>query len=188
MKRPEAGAYAITLSDEARQELREFAAVVEHDLRDGERFEHIRDWAGKLPGAAARIAGLLHCAKHALGNPDKEPIDLDTMRRALVLAAVLTHHALAAFDLMGADLVLKDARKVWGWIKRHRKSTFTFRDCFRALQGTFPRAENLEAAIDALVERGYIARKENTTSTVGRRTRTYEVNPMLAGAWKEEER
>ncbi|MGO9056244.1 MAG: DUF3987 domain-containing protein [Candidatus Binataceae bacterium] len=188
VRRPETGAYTITLTSGARQELREFAAAVEHDLRDGERFEQVRDWAGKLPGAGARIAGLLHCAKHCLGNPDNEAIDLGTMRHALDLAAVLTYHALAAFDLMGADLVVKDARKVWAWIKRQRKSTFTFRDCFRALQGTFPRAEHLEPAIVALVERGYIAPQEKARSTVGRPTRTFEVNPVLAGAWKEEER
>jgi hypothetical protein len=84
----------IRLSDESRRELREFAAIVEHELRDGERFEHIKDWAGNLPGAAARVAGLLHCAKHALGDPAKEAIDLITMRRALDLGAVLSSNSL----------------------------------------------------------------------------------------------
>jgi hypothetical protein len=186
MKRPGMGPHTIQLSAEAHQEWREFAADVEPNLREGERFGHMRDWAGKLPGAAVRIAGLIHCGKHALGSPEKELIELDTMRRSLALVTVLADHALAAFDLMGADLVLRDARKVWAWVNRERNSTFTFRECFRALQGTFPRAANLEPAIDVLVERAYIAPKNNMSATAGRPVRTFQVNPSLAKTWEGE--
>ena len=61
--------YTLKLSDEAYQDWLEFARVVEKDLREGGRFEYITDWAGKLPGAAARIAGLLHCSE----NPSLSP-------------------------------------------------------------------------------------------------------------------
>jgi hypothetical protein len=184
-KRPVDGLCLIKLSSEAWREWHQFFLAVEHDLREGERFEHIRDWAGKLPGAAARIAGLIHCAKHALANPENQEIDVATMKSALELAAVLTHHALAAFDIMGADLIVKNARRVWAWIKREQKPSFTFRDCFRALQRTFSRAVDLEPAIAALVERSYIAQRPKEPGATGRPSRVFDVNPAITEHWKE---
>jgi putative DNA primase/helicase len=58
--------YIIKLSNEAGQEWGDFWNIVEVEMRPGGRFEQIPDWAGKLPGAAARIAGLFHCIE----NPD----------------------------------------------------------------------------------------------------------------------
>ena len=57
--------HELTLSPEAHAEWKEFQYAVEEKMRDGGEYEYIRDWAGKLPGAAARLAGLLHCAEHA---------------------------------------------------------------------------------------------------------------------------
>jgi uncharacterized protein DUF3987 len=182
LKTSEAGPSLIRLSAEARRELAEFNCAVEHDMRDGERFEHIRDWAGKLPGAAARIAGLFHCADNVFDNPAEAELSFDTMWRALEFATVLSVHALAAFDLMGADLSLKSARKVWAWIKRQRRTTFRARDCFNALRGTFPRTSDLEPAIEVLLERAHIAEKERD-ARVGRPTRVFEVNPALSESW-----
>ena len=39
---------------------------VEVELRETGRFAGMTDWAGKLPGAVARLAGLMHCARWAL--------------------------------------------------------------------------------------------------------------------------
>ena len=39
----------------------EFSRRVEKELQEGGQFENIMDWAGKLPGATARLAGILHC-------------------------------------------------------------------------------------------------------------------------------
>src|SRR5258708_4405004 len=41
--------HVIRLSPDAMSEWREFFQVVERDMREGGRFEHITDWAGKLP-------------------------------------------------------------------------------------------------------------------------------------------
>jgi Protein of unknown function (DUF3987) len=181
--RAETGPHTIVLSDEAHAEWREFAAQVEVLMREGERFEQIQDWAGKLPGAAARIAGNLHTAELAFGVPANSKLSIYTMRRALQFAAVLGAHAVAAFDLMGADEFLKGARKVWGWIRREPKPQFTFRDCFNALRGSFPRTADLERPIEVLVERHYITLLE-PPARAGRPSRVYEVNPRLTEGWK----
>ena len=172
--------HVLTLSKAAYQEWAEFYNIVERDLRDDGRFEHVRDWAGKLPGAAARIAGLLHCA----GNPHEPwtvPVSLGTMTTALDLAAVFADHALIAFDLMGADTSLDEARKVWRWIERNRLESFSKRDCHNALQGSFKRVKELEEPLIVLIERNYI--QAETKPTGGRPSIIYRVNPEIIKGW-----
>jgi hypothetical protein len=65
------------------------------------------------------------------------------MKNALEIAALLSKHALAVFDLMGADASLKASRKLWSWIIRNRKPQFAFREAHQALRGTFSRVKDL---------------------------------------------
>jgi len=62
----------------------------------------------------------------------------------------------SALDLMGVDLSIAVARRVWGWIKRSHLDCFTVRNAFNALRRTFPRVTKLHDALDALEERGYV--------------------------------
>lgn len=172
--------YILKLSKEAYAEWLEFARVVEKSLREGGRFEYITDWAGKLPGAAARIAGLLHCAENPY-QPWAEKISLETMQRSLDLASIFSGHALIAFDMMGADKALEQARKVWRWIERGRQSAFSKRDCFNALKGTFHKVVNMDEALKVLQERNYIQVIQQKTG--GRPSINCNVNPMLSKEW-----
>ncbi len=180
--------YVLKFSAQARKEWKEFSRAVEMDMREAGRFEHITDWGGKLPGAAARIAGLLHCAEHASSQPWHAEIILTTMARALELAAVLSTHALAVFDLIGADPDLEAAKKVWRWVERNRQASFTARDCFQALKGTFRRMADLELAFTVLKERLYIFEENRTVgsreSLPGRPSRLFTVNLNLSNGWQ----
>jgi len=172
--------YALHLSLPAYNEWLEFSKVVEKDLREGGRFETITDWAGKLPGAAIRIAGLLHCVEHP-SQPWSCQISLETMQQALGFASVFASHALKVFDLMGADKSLKGARKVWRWIERGRFLSFRKRDCYNALKGVFHRIADVEPLLDLLEERNYIVSEKQKTG--GRPSVTYRVNPELSKEW-----
>ena len=153
------------------------------DLREDGRFEYIRDWAGKLPGAAARLAGLLHCADNP-SNPWTVPISKETMTAALSLAAVFADHALIAFDLMGGDPALEGARKVWRWVEKNRFPEFTKRDCFQTLRGTFKKVKMLEEPLGILTERNYLQAKEiNSESGKGRKSIRYFINPEITKGW-----
>ena len=71
------------LSTAARQCWLDFSAWLEPQLSEHGALAHIADWAGKLAGAAARIAGLLHAADLA-GERDRWwniPITVETMER-----------------------------------------------------------------------------------------------------------
>lgn len=168
------------------REWNEFALKVEAKMRDGGDFEHIRDWAGKLPGVAARLAGLLHCAKYAQEQPWNMEIQLGTVQSALRLAALLARHALAVFDMMGADPGLDAARKVWKWVDSRKLKTFTARDCFQALRGTFPRMNDLNPALEVLLDRGYLTERQDQkrgSGRPGRGKREFLVNGLLTEGW-----
>lgn len=182
--------HVLILSSEAWREWKEFSRALETKLREGGKFEHITDWAGKLPGAAIRISGLLHCALHARGEPWAQEISKDTMSRALTIAAILSDHALAVFDMMGADPALESARKVWRWVERQRLSTFSARECFQALKGSFRRMADFEPVLDVLVERAYLLESAKGAPIApakkhgpGRPSRILTVNPSISSGW-----
>jgi len=174
--------FIIGLSRAAYSEWLEFARVVEAGMREGGRFEHITDWAGKLPGAAARLAGLLHCVKHD-SQPWGEKISIETMGQALDLAAVFASHAEIAFDLMGADAEIEGAKKVWRWVERGRNEAFKKKDCFDALRGTFHRVAELEPPLDVLEERHYVSSYDANKGGKGRSSVHYAVNPGIVKGW-----
>src|SRR5205085_7499625 len=78
---------------------KEFQRAIEAMMADGEELAHLRDWGGKLPGLALRVAGLLHCVVET-ATPELKPIEESTMKSAGEIATVLIPHALAVFDLM----------------------------------------------------------------------------------------
>ena len=170
--------HILNLSQAAFQEWAEFYQVVEEELRDGGRFEHIRDWAGKLPGAAARIAGLLHCAENPF-HPWEKSLSIETMTRALDLAAVFADHALVVFGLMGADPAIDEAKKVWRWVEKNRLESFTRKQCFDALRGTFPRVDLLKEPLKVLDERNYITMEKEKIGAARRPSTMCKVNPVF---------
>ena len=172
--------YILRLSKEAHREWKEFARAVESNLREGESFEYITDWAGKLPGAAARLSALLHCAENP-SQPWSRSISIETMSKALELATIISQHALAVFDLMGADITIEHSRKIMKWVERNRYKEFSKRNCFRDLQSTFPTASKMEDPLKILIERNYL--KEFTKETGGRPSIGYKVNPKLTKEW-----
>lgn len=174
--------YVLSLSPEAFDEWRDFAKMVEPELQPGGQYDHIKDWAGKLPGAAVRLAGLLHCAEHAQDQPQAHHINAETMGRALALAALLSSHALAVFEMMGADPEIEAARRVWAWVERNRREQFTARECFQAVKGSFHRMANLTPAIDVLLERRYLFELDSDAAR-GRPSRKFEVNPEITKGW-----
>lgn len=176
--------HILCLSDEARSEHHAFAIAIEEQMRPGRDLEHFTDWAGKAPGAAIRLAGVLHGIKHAHGKPWEAAITADTMNDALEIMAVTVRHSLAALDMMGADPTIAAARLIWEWIERGRMSYFTVRDAFNALRGTFSRVQNLLGPLGVLEERGYVEVMELPRDGPGRPpSPTVRVRPEIARTW-----
>ena len=199
--------FAIQLTEEAHAAWREFALWVESAVGEGGELEHMRDWGGKLPGAAGRIAGVFHCvecAKHLIqaktgipeepnastvlpwelqmttATPDRYPLTEATMRTALNLARKLVPHAIHTFALMGEGGDIQAARRVLRWIEGTGVDEFTARDCHAALKGTFQKRADLNPGLAVLMERGFIRRVQPPArGGPGRKREPYQVNPAV---------
>jgi hypothetical protein len=99
------------------------------------------------------------------------------------MADALSAHALAVFDLMGADPALDGARAVLGWLQRQGLEAFSFRDCHHDHKARFKRAADLEPVLDVLAERHYIRpRAPQAKPQGGRPSKAYDVNPAILAA------
>ncbi|HYG91866.1 MAG TPA: YfjI family protein [Azospirillum sp.] len=177
--------HALRLSPEAYDEWRDFALHMEATMRPGSEFEHAKDWAGKAPGAAARLAGVLHVMETVMTNGWGQEVSINTMSRALELMAVIAKHSRHVLDLMGADEGIGAARRVWEWIRDGRRSNFTVRDAFQALKGSFPRVATVDAALKILEERGYLTVIDPPIRGPGRPpSPTVIVRPDIAEGWR----
>ena len=179
--------FSIELDEEARTAWKNFAREIENDMAEGGALEHMRDWAGKLPGAAGRAAGVFHCCEHAgrllqdeMDTPERYRLTGATMQRALNLARKLIPHAIHTYALMGEGGDIQAARRVLRWIEATGADEFTARDCHQALRGTFPRRADINPGLAVLMERGYIRRPQPPPDTKpGRPSERLQVNPAI---------
>ena len=175
-------AHTLTLSSEAKAIIDSFARWLEPQLAPFGTLGHMTDWAGKLGGAAARVAGILHIAEHAdEDTPWTLPVSEATMRHAVAISTYAIPHAKAAYGAMDADPALGDARYFADWIQRTGCEWFVKREAHRATRGRFKKAADLNGPLALLVEHGYIRlRPEEKRQGAGRApSPIYDVNPLL---------
>jgi hypothetical protein len=179
----------LRMDGDAQQTLREFAAWIEPQLAEYSELGSMTDWAGKLAGAVARIAGVLHCMECVSegaggGQPWDENISGDTVERAVKIGRYLIPHARAAYAEMGTDPTVEEAKYVLRWIERKGLETFTKREAFEGTKGRFRRVTALEPALDLLVAHGYIREAESPERKgPGRKPSVrYEVSSFLNGS------
>jgi len=151
--------HALRLDGEALALWAEHTDAVERRMVPGGDLSGVRDWASKLAGAVARIAGGFHLVENAYGkHPWDTSISPETVLAAWAVGEYLIPHALAAFGVMGADPALALARRLLAWAEREARPEFSLRDCHRANRSVgSPRA--LEPALTLLCERGYLRLK-----------------------------
>jgi replicative DNA helicase len=176
------GPTVLTLDQAAGELLLEFERSLEPRLAAGTGdLAHLAGWAAKLTGATCRIVALLHLAAH-LRDGWARPVEADTLACAIRLAGYLVDHALAVFDLMGADPRIDDARWLLDWIARTGQQQFTRRDAHHAApRGRFRKATDLDPPLTLLEEHGYLRRADtDQASPKGGRPPSprYLVNPL----------
>ncbi|TDD75802.1 DUF3987 domain-containing protein, partial [Actinomadura rubrisoli] len=144
---------------DAQAAILDLARETEPRLRPGTGdLAHMTDWAGKYVGAVVRIAALLHLADHYRDGWDR-PITLTTFTNARLIGEYFTSHARAAYDAIGADPAVSDARAVADWIERTSTTRFTTRDLMRSgLKSRFKKAADTEPALRVLETHGWIRR------------------------------
>lgn len=169
--------HVLRLSKEAFEKWRVYAKTIERLMGDElGHLSHITDWAGKLPGAIARIAALLHIMRHAHGRPWEEEVSLNDMTAAVKIGHVLSSHALVAFDLLHEDSGMEVARAIFNWLKQEKTLEFTQRQCMRKFRRF--KKEELKQGFTVLKEHE-ILRELDIHPKPGRPSDIYEVNPLL---------
>jgi hypothetical protein len=170
------GEYVLKLTADASSALRAWEAEIEVMLGDGGRMEIMRDWGGKLAGATLRLAAVLHCVEY----DSAACIDGMTIAAAIEIARYLVPHAEAVLNMMHATEGSgdDDARYVLRWIERHARREFTKRDAHQHGKRRFPKADDIDLAIEGLTRRGYIRLRPAEATGPGRPSSPiYEVNP-----------
>ncbi|MGE3511476.1 MAG: YfjI family protein, partial [Vicinamibacterales bacterium] len=178
----------LQFSQAAETRLVAFVQALEPRLGPSGDLSHLPDWAGKLAGLVARVAGLLYLAdRWEKPEPESERISVETVERAIVFGDYALEHALVAFGAMGADPATGGARRLWRWIAEHGEPTVRRADAYQALRGQFPKSADLDAPFVLLVEYGYLRPRTTTVDrhAEGRRgpqgrppSATYDVNPL----------
>src|SRR5208283_4854078 len=167
----------LKLSPDAQALWDDFYNNVEKDLRPGGSLHYLTDWGSKLPGAVARIAGLLHFAQHG-AKALELPISVNIVSAACVIGSYFKEQALATFGLMEVDSSIESAKKILCYLLRHSPETFKGRDVLR--NTNLKTMDEVMPGIKILVERGFIREKEVIHSGIERReAMTYEVNPKI---------
>lgn len=177
-------AHQLTLHPAAREAHRAFQERLEPRLGPDGDLAHMTDWAGKLVGAVARIAGLLHLAEHdERAAPWDLPIAATTMGYAIQLGDYFLDHARVAYGSMGADPTLERLRRVLRWTRESALAEFSARACFNAVRSReIPDMEALTPALELGVSYGYLReRPAPEKHGPGRKpSPVYEVNPEYA--------
>jgi hypothetical protein len=172
----------IQLTPEAIATLTAFQVRVEPMLEArGGIMGQIGDWGGKLVGATARMAALLHLAEH-LTKGHTVPVAEATMRDAIALAEYFISHSLAAFDSMGADRIAERARTVLEALRTHGWREVSKRDLMVKLsRSEFRTANDLDPVLALLEDHGYV--RAQVVQRTGGRGRPpsprYLVHPSL---------
>jgi replicative DNA helicase len=173
----------LRFTEAAQETLEDFERWLEPQLQALGQLGSMTDWAGKLVGGIARIAGLLHMAEHAeVREPWKDPIRSATIERAISIGRYFLAHARAAYDQMGMDPEVEAARYILSWLTARATETFTVRELFQATKGRFKKVAGLRPVLALLVEHGFI-REQVLPPRPGpgrKPSQTFEVNPLIA--------
>nr|WP_168221209.1 DUF3987 domain-containing protein [Actinomadura sp. WMMA1423] len=169
----------LTFSETGLSAVQSLLRETEPRFRPGNDMAHMPDWGGKFAGAVVRIAGLLHLAHHHHGTWTR-PITAETFACARQIGDYFLTHAQAAYDLIGADPDLADARALRDWIARTGTHRFTASDAVQTLRPRFRKVADTEAGLRVLDAHGWIRRLPSAPRASGpgrARASVYEVHP-----------
>jgi hypothetical protein len=175
----------IPLAPEAAALFTDLCAEVEDSLAQGGELASLLDWGGKIPGAIARVAGLLHLSNliqedqlPSAGDRVLPAIPAGTMASAIETYPYFKAHAKAAFSMMGYRSEQSAAEYLLDVIRKKGAPIFLRQACWQWCKGRFTSASDLDAALDVLIRHGFL-RREVRRDGPGRPGTWYIVNPAV---------
>lgn len=157
------------------------ANAIERDQAPGGPLEGMTDFASKLAGHVARLAGLLHLMA---GRTDLKAIEADTVRAALMFGNYYLENTKQVFGMLTAGTRTEFAQKILHWIMTTRRESFTLSDVFRNFQnsGAITEANDLRPGLECLTERNFIRELDPPTGRGRKPLARFETHPALWGA------
>ena len=137
-------------------------ARLEPRLRPDGDLGYLVDWASKLVGVVARIAGVIHAAENLAVTTI--PITGAQMADAIRLGEYFTAHAVAAFDEMGADPAIEGAGRRPRLGEAPALEEFTRREAHRGCRG-FRAVTELDPCLELLSSTGTSALRSPKAET-----------------------
>lgn len=172
------------LSAEAKEYLDGYRRYIERGLdKEQGAFRSMTDWAGKLPGAVVRLAGILHCVRHYSRGVelDRIPVSEETMERAVALGEYFLAAASGIYAREEQEGVVARARRLWEKLQARGYLNLISRDDLGKVgRNIIPSARERNEAVEELVERGYLRvyrPPEEVAPTRGRPKIVYEIRP-----------
>lgn len=173
--------HILRFSDEAYLAFKEFSLYIEKRLlKDKGDLASLEDWAGKLVGHTARIAGLLHIATHLSSARDLD-ISSDSITKAINLSEYLISHAQRVFGELSPESEVEDALYLIDFIKRRKQREYSRQSLWQLTKRRFKKAAFLDRAVQSLVDRGYMQEEVLNKNKVsgGKNSRQYFINPHV---------
>lgn len=152
---------------EAQKWMDEIETNIEPSLRPGGSLDAISGWGGKYTGVIARLAGILHFARHGIQGTALA-ICSETLRDAARLGEYYRFSAINAFIQMGIDETTADAQYLLKRIRHLGLKQFSTQELHNKCQSRFPKAERLLRALNLLSEHGYLTPLPKAPPTGGR--------------------
>ena len=149
----------LRFSDQGFEVYRKLFDLIEPQLTpDVGELEYMADWAGKLPGQMARLAGLLHCINAFERNQDplERLISENEAAAAAALALYFLDHAKAIYLRESEPMSITHAKYLWGRLCSLRTTETTRSRVYRATQNYQRDAFSLDDSLAELEARGYI--------------------------------
>ena len=146
--RCEAAPRVLRLSPDAVPILDTLRADLESRVGEGKDLAPISGFVSKLPGVVGRVA----LALEAMHDSNAGEISAETMRAACEWAPFLLAHFRAVLGDAAASDETKTARRVLAWLKRKGRTVVTAREIHMGIDGDGLRREELDPALDLLVE------------------------------------
>jgi hypothetical protein len=168
----------LPFTPEAAAELRRFADWLEPQLAEFGALGYLADWASKLVGHTARIAGLLSLASN-VDTGWKVDVSAACVADAIKIAEYLIAHAVIAFDTMHFDPLVEDARALVNWISE--REHFTRREIMQSHRRRFSTVDDIKPALNLLCEHEFIVElpRERPTGRGRPPGPKYIVNPRI---------
>jgi hypothetical protein len=154
----------------------------EYRLAPGADLADMAEWFSKLRAAVLRMSGILHIAE---GLDHREPVSVETLERAFVLADYWIEHARCVHASWGDPLnaVAGPARTLVKWAVEERLRSFTQREAYLKLRSQDHGVKISKAVevLEQLIELGWLRAEGDFPGQRGK-TATLLVHPAAARA------